>query len=132
MNRSTQKAELLESRKKKGNFFYKGNQIGILEADIKNNKEILLDIFIELGKNNKVNQIHSESINTLKDSSYLIDNEFRSCSSNSSKFLEILRSKYHLSSILKLMKMTGILQKYIPEFEEVIGQMQFDLFHIYC
>jgi [protein-PII] uridylyltransferase len=29
------------------------------------------------------------------------------------------------------MKMTGILQKYIPEFEEVIGQMQFDLFHIY-
>ena len=27
--------------------------------------------------------------------------------------------------------MTGILQKYIPEFEEVIGQMQFDLFHIY-
>ena len=118
-------------KKKKGNFFYKGNQIGILETDIKNNREILLDIFIELGKNNKVNQIHSESINTLKKSSSLIDNEFRSCPSNSSKFLKILRSKYHLSSILKLMKMTGILQKYIPEFDEVIGQMQFDLFHIY-
>ena len=124
-------SRIIGIKKKKGNFFYKGNQIGILETNIKNNKEILLDIFIELGKNNKVNQIHSESINTLKDSSYLIDNEFRSCSSNSSKFLEILRSKYHLSSILKLMKMTGILQKYIPEFEEVIGQMQFDLFHIY-
>ena len=124
-------SRIIGIKKRKGNFFYKGNQIGILETDIKNNKEILLDIFIELGKNNKVNQINSESINTLKESSSLIDNEFRSCPSNSSKFLEILRSKYHLSSILKLMKMTGILQKYIPEFDEVIGQMQFDLFHIY-
>lgn len=124
-------SRIIGIKKKKGNFFYKGNQIGILETDIKNNREILLDIFIELGKNNKVNQIHSESINTLKKSSSLIDNEFRSCPSNSSKFLKILRSKYHLSSILKLMKMTGILQKYIPEFDEVIGQMQFDLFHIY-
>ena len=124
-------SRIIGIKKKKGNFFYKGNQIGILETDIKNNREILLDIFIELGKNNKVNQIHSESINTLKKSSSLIDNKFRSCPSNSSKFLKILRSKYHLSSILKLMKMTGILQKYIPEFDEVIGQMQFDLFHIY-
>ena len=124
-------SRIIGIKKKKGNFFYKGNQIGILETDIKNNREILLDIFIELGKNNKVNQIHSESINTLKKSSSLIDNEFRSCPSNSSKFLKILRSKFHLSSILKLMKMTGILQKYIPEFDEVIGQMQFDLFHIY-
>ena len=29
------------------------------------------------------------------------------------------------------MKNLGILQKYIKEFDEVIGQMQFDLFHVY-
>ncbi len=29
------------------------------------------------------------------------------------------------------MKKIGILQKYIPEFAEVVGQMQFDLFHVY-
>ena len=29
------------------------------------------------------------------------------------------------------MKNIGILQKYIPEFGEVFGQMQFDLFHVY-
>ena len=29
------------------------------------------------------------------------------------------------------MKSLGILQEYIPEFGEVVGQMQFDLFHVY-
>ena len=29
------------------------------------------------------------------------------------------------------MKDLGILQQYIPEFGEVVGQMQFDLFHVY-
>ena len=34
-------------------------------------------------------------------------------------------------SILKKMKRLGIIQAYIKEFEEVTGQMQFDLFHVY-
>ena len=118
-------------KKKRGNFFIKKNQIGILNRNLGKNKGILFDIFIELGKNKKINQINSESIGLLKKWAYLIDDDFRNSSVNASKFLEILRSKHHLSSILRLMKTVGILQKYIPEFGEVIGQMQFDLFHIY-
>ena len=29
------------------------------------------------------------------------------------------------------MKSLGIIQAYIKEFDEVVGQMQFDLFHVY-
>ena len=67
----------------------------------------------------------------LKNNLNLIDAEFRNDLKYSSKFLEILKSQYNLSSILKSMKSIGIIQKYIPEFEEVVGQMQFDLFHVY-
>ena len=61
----------------------------------------------------------------------LIDEKFRKEKIYSKQFLEILRSKYNLSSILKTMKNLGVLQAYIPEFANVVGQMQFDLFHIY-
>ena len=61
----------------------------------------------------------------------LIDQEFRKDKYFAEQFLDILKSKHNLSSILKTMKSLGILQKYIPEFGEVVGQMQFDLFHVY-
>ena len=61
----------------------------------------------------------------------LIDKKFREENFYSEQFLEVLRSKYNLSSILKTMKTLGVLQAYIPEFAEVVGQMQFDLFHVY-
>ena len=67
----------------------------------------------------------------LKNNLNLIDKNFRNDQVYASKFLEILKSQFNLSSILKSMKSIGVIQKYIPEFDEVIGQMQFDLFHVY-
>ena len=61
----------------------------------------------------------------------LIDQEFQKDKYFAEQFLDILKSKHNLSSILKTMKSLGILQRYIPEFGEVVGQMQFDLFHVY-
>jgi [protein-PII] uridylyltransferase len=67
----------------------------------------------------------------LKENIHLIDDDFKNNNSYASQFLEILKSKYNLSSILKSMKNLGIIQAYIKEFDEVVGQMQFDLFHVY-
>ena len=67
----------------------------------------------------------------LRNNLNLIDQEFRKDKYFAEQFLDILKSKHNLSSILKTMKSLGILQRYIPEFGEVVGQMQFDLFHVY-
>ena len=79
----------------------------------------------------KVNLIDTRTKALLRRSLDLIDNEFKKNKFFAKQFLEILKSKYNLSSILKTMKSLGILQEYIPEFGEVVGQMQFDLFHVY-
>ena len=67
----------------------------------------------------------------MKENLSLIDKDFKNNIDFSKQFLEILKSPYNLSSILKKMKRLGIIQAYINEFAEVVGQMQFDLFHVY-
>ena len=107
------------------------NKIGITNIDIKKNKDLIFQIFIEIGKNKNINLIDTPTKSLLKKHINLIDEKFRKQKIYSKQFLEILRSKYNLSSILKTMKNLGVLQAYIPEFANVVGQMQFDLFHIY-
>ena len=108
------------------------SKIGINEnIDIKTNKDLIFKLFIEIGKSKKINLIDTETKALLRNNLNLIDQEFRKDKYFAEQFLDILKSKHNLLSILKTMKSLGILQKYIPEFGEVVGQMQFDLFHVY-
>ena len=124
--------EINSSRFKKYKGIYKHkNKIGINVTDLSKSKELIFKIFIEIGKNKTINLIDTETKSLLKRNANLIDSQFRKNKTFANQFLKILRSKHNLSSILKTMKDLGILQKYIPEFGEVVGQMQFDLFHVY-
>ena len=107
------------------------NKIGIQNVDLKDNKNLIFEIFIEIGKSKEISLINTETKSLIKANIDLIDDNFRQNPLYSEQFLNILRSKNNLSSILKTMKTLGVLQAYIPEFAEVVGQMQFDLFHVY-
>ena len=117
--------------KKISGIYKNKNKIGIRNIDIKKNKDLIFQIFIEIGKNKNINLIDTPTKSFIKKNINLIDEKFIKQKIYSKQFLEILRSKYNLSSILKTMKNLGVLQAYIPEFANVVGQMQFDLFHIY-
>ena len=115
-----------------GDFYVRGNKIGFKKnTNLANQRELIFDIFIAIGLSKKINAVETSSMSLLKNNLNLIDENFRNDQVYASKFLEILKSQFHLSSILKSMKSIGVIQKYIPEFDEVIGQMQFDLFHVY-
>ena len=119
-------------KKSKKTVIYKSkDRIGIGVNKIENNRDLIFQIFIEIGRNKKINSIDTDTKSLLKRNINLINDEFRNNKIFANQFLQILRSKYNLSSILRTMKDLGILQKYIPEFGEVVGQMQFDLFHVY-
>ena len=107
------------------------NKIGINNISLRSNKNLIFEIFIEIGKSKITNSIDTETKSLIKKNAKLIDKDFRRNEVYANQFLNILKSKYNLSSILRTMKALGILQRYIPEFDNVIGQMQFDLFHVY-
>ena len=118
-------------KRKLGDFYIIRNKIGFDVADLSKRKDLFFKLFIAMGKNKNVHAIDTTTMSIIKENISLIDEEFKNNQYYASQFLTILKSKYNLSTILNSMKNLGILQKYIKEFDEVIGQMQFDLFHVY-
>ena len=126
-----EEASLFGIKKDYGEFFIKNNRIGLKREKLKKHKHLIFEIFIKLGQRKDITNIDTNTEKILKENIYLIDKDFKNNNRYSGQFLEILKSPYNLSSILKRMKRLGIIQAYIKEFDEVIGQMQFDLFHVY-
>lgn len=60
-----------------------------------------------------------------------IDTSFRQAPQHRALFMAILRAPYRLYETFSAMKRYGVLGQYLPAFGQIIGLMQFDLFHIY-
>lgn len=115
-----------------GDYYIKGDKIGINpKINLSDRKDLIFGIYNYIGSSKKVNAIDTNTVSLLKNNLDLINNKFKEDRVYAKQFLEIFRSKYNLSSILKSMKAIGIIQRYVDEFNKVIGQMQFDLFHVY-
>lgn len=91
----------------------------------------LMEIFVILAQREDIKGIRASTIRLIRDHRDLVDEHFRNDIRNISLFMELLRSPNKIYTQLYRMKRYGILGNYIPQFGQVIGQMQFDLFHIY-
>ena len=91
----------------------------------------LLEIFMLMAQDPRIEGIRASTIRLLRDSRRLIDEDFRHDLGNVTLFMELLRSPHKLTLQLRRMARYGILGRYLPEFGQISGQMQHDLFHIY-
>ena len=91
----------------------------------------LLEVFVLMAQNPSIEGIRASTIRLLRENRRLIDNEYREDIRNVSLFMELLRSPHKMAFQLRRMARYGILGRYLPEFGQIAGQMQHDLFHIY-
>ncbi|WP_071872739.1 [protein-PII] uridylyltransferase [Atopomonas hussainii] len=91
----------------------------------------MLEIFVLLAQNPELKGVRSETIRLIRDSRHLIDDDFRNDLRNTSLFIELFRCDEGIHRNLRRMNRYGILGRYLPEFGQIVGQMQHDLFHIY-
>ena len=101
------------------------------DEEFSRNPTALLEIFLLMCQDSSIVGILARTRRLIKASVQLIDDEFRQNPVNINVFKQILHSHLGISSNLRRMNAMGILGRYIPAFGEVIGQMQFDLFHAY-
>jgi [protein-PII] uridylyltransferase len=97
----------------------------------KHHPDALLSIFFYLNRSPKIKGIRGSTVRLIKKNKDLIDKNYRENSKNTKLFIELLKCSPNIFDVLDRMNRYGLLAKYIPEFRHVIGQMQYDLFHIY-
>jgi [protein-PII] uridylyltransferase len=91
----------------------------------------LLEIFLLLQQHPELKGIRAATIRAIRFSRHEVDQPFREDLRDRSLFMEILRQPLHVARELRRMNRYGILGRYIPAFGNIVGRMQFDLFHMY-
>ncbi|WP_372966236.1 [protein-PII] uridylyltransferase [Marinobacter sp.] len=91
----------------------------------------IMEIFVLIAQHPEIKGIRATTIRSLRAHRHLIDDAFRNDLAVTSLFMELLRTPHAVDRTLSAMKKYNVLGRYLPEFGEIIGQMQHDLFHIY-
>ncbi len=93
--------------------------------------KLLMRLFLVLSAKPDIRGVRASTIRLVREHLYLIDEEFRTDSEVLAMFLELLRSPRLVYSQLARMNRYGVLGALLPQFGQITGRMQFDLFHVY-
>ncbi len=91
----------------------------------------ILESFLLLQQHPELSDFSASTLRALWRGRKNIDATFRKDAHNRELFMQIFRQPQGLTHALRRMNQHGILERYIPAFGKVVGQMQHDLFHVY-
>lgn len=107
-------------------------QLEIRSADVfTQTPSAMLEMYKIMGDRGEITGIRANTMRALRDNLDMVDESYRVDPVNTALFLDIIASRYRMTTVLRSMKHIGLLGRYLPEFGAIIGQMQHDLFHIY-
>jgi [protein-PII] uridylyltransferase len=101
------------------------------EAEFVDRPVALMELFVLLARDENLIGVTASTIRSIRDHLYLVDEEFRCSKEVNACFLELLRQPQGVYTQLKRMNRYGLLAALIPAFGNIVGRMQYDLFHVY-
>jgi [protein-PII] uridylyltransferase len=108
---------------------------GFLEARnaqiFQHDPHALLEVFLLLQQHPELEGVRASTIRLIRSHTHLINEQFRQDARARQLFMDIFRQPAGVTKVLREMNRYGVLAAYIPAFARIVGQMQFDLFHIY-
>ena len=91
-----------------------------------------MKLFLHLADHPTLKGVRAPTLRRILIDRELINNsEFRSKDENKDLFMQLFRHPHGIGKPLILMKRYGVLKAYLPAYARILGQMQYDLFHIY-
>lgn len=94
-------------------------------------RENILRLFWHIAQHPHIQGIHSETLRLLRQVRRRLMGDLQDYQSCRDLFLAIIRHPHGMDRAITLMHRHGILAAYLPAWRNIVGQMQFDLFHAY-
>ncbi|WP_413284976.1 bifunctional uridylyltransferase/uridylyl-removing protein GlnD [Vibrio sp. MA40-2] len=93
--------------------------------------ETILDMFIHVANDSSIEGVAPATLRQLRTARRRLNKFLHTIPAAKEKFLTLCRHPNSLLSAFPLMHRLGVIAAYIPQWSQIVGQMQFDLFHVY-
>ncbi len=114
------------------NFFIQDQALHLKkEVTFARNCALLIQVFTEVSTKPNIQRLGFNTLKQIREDLSLINSSFNNNADCQKQFLTLFKKGKQISLSLRLMTLYGVLGKYLPEFDFIIGQTQHDLFHLY-
>ncbi|MBL4830126.1 MAG: bifunctional uridylyltransferase/uridylyl-removing protein GlnD [Aliivibrio sp.] len=93
--------------------------------------ESILDMFLHIANNSAIEGVNPPTLRQLRTARRRLNKFLCEIPEAKEKFVALLRHPNALVKAFNLMHKLGVLPAYLPQWSQIVGQMQFDLFHVY-
>ncbi|MGR5129552.1 bifunctional uridylyltransferase/uridylyl-removing protein GlnD [Photobacterium swingsii] len=93
--------------------------------------ETILDLCLHVAANSSIEGIAAPTLRQLRTARRRLNVFLVEIPAAREKFMELVRQPNALQKAFRLMHRHGVLSSYLPQWSQIVGQMQFDLFHVY-
>lgn len=123
-------SRLLERTRQIDDFEIQGQRLNFHDAvDLARKPVLILQLF-HIAQQHDVD-IHPRALQRVSRNLRLVNKELRTDDDANRLFLEMLLSPKGPEVALRRMNEAGVLGRFVPEFGHVVGQMQYDMYHVY-
>lgn len=93
--------------------------------------ETILDLFLHIANDPSIEDIAPPTLRQLRTARRRLNRFLHTIPAARDKFMQLCRHPNVLQRAFSLMHNLGVLSAYLPQWNQIVGQMQFDLFHVY-
>ncbi|WP_153446421.1 bifunctional uridylyltransferase/uridylyl-removing protein GlnD [Vibrio algicola] len=93
--------------------------------------ETILDMFFHIANDSSIEGVSPPTLRQLRTARRRLNRFLHTIPAAREKFMDLVSHPNSLHRAFGLMHRLGVLAAYLPQWSQIVGQMQFDLFHVY-
>ncbi|OEF23938.1 bifunctional uridylyltransferase/uridylyl-removing protein GlnD [Vibrio rumoiensis] len=93
--------------------------------------ETILDMFLHIANDSTIEGVSPPTLRQLRTARRRLNRFLHTIPAAREKFMDLINHPNSLHKSFSLMHKLGVLSAYLPQWSQIVGQMQFDLFHVY-